>query len=69
MVLDTKLLGIIRRILNDYITCKREQATPQHPLMGDLPKERVESGVKPFKNTGVDYFRPCLVKRSKKKQD
>lgn len=34
--------------------------------MGDLPKERVESGGKLFRNTGVDYFGSYLVKRSKK---
>lgn len=58
--------GMIRQILNDCITCKRDRETPQHPLMGDLPKERVESGGKLFRNTGVDYFGSYLVKRSKK---
>ena len=31
---------------------------PMHPHMGDIPKERVEGNVYPFKNTGVDYFGP-----------
>ena len=34
--------------------------------MGDLSKERVQSEGKPFRNTGVDYFGPYLVKWSKK---
>ena len=54
--------GMIRQILNDYITRKGERAAPQNSLMGDLPKVRVESGGKAFRNTGVDYFGPCLVK-------
>ena len=31
-------------------------------FMGDLPKERVKIGEKPFSNTVVDYFGPSLVK-------
>ena len=31
--------------------------------MGDLPKERVKIGEKPFSNTGVDYVVPYLVKK------
>ena len=52
---------MIRQIPSNCIMCKREQATQPHPLMGDLTKERVESGVKPFRNTGVDYFGPYLI--------
>ena len=33
--------------------------------MGDLPEERLSIAKTPFKNTGVDYFRPYYVKRSK----
>ena len=36
---------------------------PESPLMGDLPKERVKIGEKPFSNTGVDYVVPYLVKK------
>ena len=57
---------MIRQILNYCITCKRDGETPQHLLMGDLPKNRVESGGEPFRNTGVDYFGPYVVKRSTK---
>ena len=38
---------------------------PESPFMGDLPKERVKIGEKPFSNTGVDYFGPYLVKKNR----
>ena len=37
-----------------------------HPLVRKLPKERVESGGKLFRNTGVYYSGPYLLIRSKK---
>ena len=37
----------------------------ESPFMGDLPKERVKIGEKPFSNTGVDYFGPYLVKKNR----
>ena len=33
--------------------------------MGDLPKERLSIGKTPFNNTGVNYFGPYYVKKSK----
>ena len=36
--------------------------------LGDLPKERVKIGEKPFRNTGVDYFKPYLALSKKKKK-
>ena len=38
----------------------------ESPFMGDLPKEMVKIGEKPFSNTGVDYFGPYLVKKIEK---
>ena len=57
--------GMIRRILSNCVKCKKERAMPESPLMGDLPKERVKIGEKPFSNTGVDYFGPYLVKKNR----
>ena len=34
--------------------------------MGDISKERVRIGDKPFLNTGIDYFGPNHVKMKKK---
>ena len=33
--------------------------------MGNLPKEMVKIGEKPFSNTGVDYFGPYLIKKNR----
>ena len=57
--------GMIRRIPGNCVKCKRERAMPESPFMGDLPKERVKIGEKPFSNTGVDYFGPYLVKKNR----
>ena len=34
--------------------------------MGDVPKERVSIGDKPFLNTGIDYFGSYHVKMNEK---
>ena len=41
--------------------CHRQTVKPQQQHMGDLPECRLEPGMV-FKNTGVDYFGPMLVK-------
>ena len=61
--------GMIRQILSNCVKCKKQRAMPESPLMGDLPKERVKIGKKPFSNTGADYFGPYLVKKKIEKQD
>ena len=50
--------GLIRNILRNCVKCINERATPQNNLMGDVPKERVSIGDKPFLNSGIDYFGP-----------
>ena len=42
---------------------------PESPFMGDLPKERVKIGEKPFSNTRVDYFGQHLIRKKIEKQD
>ena len=48
--------GMVRQILGNCIKCKKKKTLPESRFMGDLPKERVKIGEKPFSNTGVDYF-------------
>ena len=58
--------GLTRNIPRNCVRCRNERATPQHNLMGDVPKERVSVGDKPFLNTDLDYFGPYHVKMNKK---
>ena len=50
--------GLIRKILHNFLKCKRDRFLPKPTFMGDLPKERLSIGKTPFNNTGVDYFEP-----------
>ena len=47
--------GLIRKILNEYLYCKRERIKAKTKFMSDLPKYRMLINEKPFTNTGV-YF-------------
>ena len=58
--------GLIRKVLHDCLYCKEERIKPHVPLMSDLPQDRLDIHEKPFQNTGIDFFRPILVKLSKK---
>ena len=58
--------GLIRKVLHDCLYCKEERIKPPVPLMSDLPQDRLDIHEKPFQNTGIDFFRPILVKLSKK---
>lgn len=50
--------------------CKNRKASPESPIMGQLPKCRLEPTVRCFIKTGIDYFGPIhvAVKRSREKR-
>ena len=56
----------VRQMLSRCFFCKRESAKTRHPLMADLPTERVDIGCHTFENVGVDYFGPILVKQGRR---
>ena len=56
----------VKKMLKDCFVCKRETIKTKHPIMADLPKERVDVGSHTFENVGVDYFGPIFVKQNRK---
>ena len=59
-------IGLIRKILSNCFFCKRQNAKPVQPEMANLLNICLQSHVKPFSNTGVDYFGPIQAKTSHK---
>ena len=57
--------GLIRKILHICLRYKWDRVLPKHTVVRDLSNERLSIGKTQFNNTGVDYFGPYYVKRSK----
>ena len=51
----------VKKQLRDCAFCHRRRTTPMPPRMADLPRQRHEPG-RPFKNAGIGFFEPLLVK-------
>lgn len=60
------LRNLLRKRIFRCIQCFKSKATPESPLMADLPSYRVVSA-RPFKEVGVDYAGPFLLKTSKRR--
>lgn len=52
--------NLVRKIVRDCIICTRIRGKTLHPLMGNLPAERLDPGF-PFIRTGVDYTAPIMI--------
>ncbi|XP_045774363.1 uncharacterized protein LOC123873546 [Maniola jurtina] len=52
--------NLARQVVHECILCKRLKGDTLHPLMGNLPKERV-TPTYPFLYCGVDYAGPVLT--------
>ncbi|KAI5735483.1 hypothetical protein M8J77_018916 [Diaphorina citri] len=55
---------LVRKLVQSCTRCFRFDPKSNTPLMGDLPKFRVQE-VKPFTNTGVDFAGPFSITLSK----
>ena len=55
------LRSVLRAVKHNCVTC-RLFTSGKTPQMSDLPTHRVTNNVRPFTNTGVDYFGPFEVK-------
>ncbi|XP_026322804.1 uncharacterized protein LOC113232343, partial [Hyposmocoma kahamanoa] len=54
----------VKKQLRNCVTCRKNNPTKQHQLMGDLPPARVEPAL-PFYHTGVDYTGFIDIKANK----
>ena len=52
----------VKEQLRNCSFCRRRRTIPAPPRMADLPSQRLEAD-RPFKNVGIDFFGPLLVKR------
>ncbi|XP_057290264.1 uncharacterized protein LOC130612948 [Hydractinia symbiolongicarpus] len=58
--------SFVKNLTNACTYCKSKKIKPMSPLMGDLPIDRLAVGEPPFNRSGVDYFGPMIVRRSKR---
>lgn len=58
--------SVIRHIIFKCVPCATHRASIPSPVMGDLPKSRVQS-VRPFSNVGIDYAGPLAIKEGKRR--
>lgn len=56
--------NLATKIIKQCVTCFRSNPKPIQPIMGQLPKFRVQPA-SPFNTTGVDYAGPLLIKDRK----
>lgn len=51
-VIDVR--AVVQRVKRSCQLCKILRAKPMMPVMGELPSQRVDFGVKPFADVGLD---------------
>ncbi|XP_075164705.1 uncharacterized protein LOC142237217 [Haematobia irritans] len=61
-----QIRSLLRKIISNCMICRIKNANPVAPLMGQLPLDRLEPNVDPFKYTGLDYFGPINVANGRK---
>ncbi|XP_008183125.1 uncharacterized protein LOC103309446 [Acyrthosiphon pisum] len=57
----TRGRSIARSVVRQCVICKRARPTFDQPIMGSLPKQRVQHS-RPFTTTGVDFAGPLIIK-------
>jgi hypothetical protein len=58
--------SVIRHIIFKCVPCATYRASIPSPVMGDLPKSRVQS-IRPFSNVGIDCAGPFAIKEGKRR--
>lgn len=57
----------VRKIIHQCVTCFKAHPKSVSPIMGNLPKFRVDQTTRCFENCGVDYAGPFLLKLSNRR--
>ena len=60
--------NLVRKTVNDCLTCRRLRQYSYTTLMADLPPERLKLFSPPFTTTGVDLFCPFYLKYGRNKK-
>lgn len=60
--------SLARKTVYNCIRCFKTKPQSLSHIMGELPKHRVQPGLRPFINTGVDYCGPVFIKRAGRSQ-
>ena len=55
--------SLIKKLVLNSVGCNRFNVKPQYPLMGDLPKERVDVPKKAFESVEIDFAGPFLCRK------
>ena len=50
--------NLVRKMIMNCVNCHRFNSKPVFPLMGDLPKTRVDPPIKAFEDVGLDFAGP-----------
>ncbi|XP_055614693.1 uncharacterized protein LOC129761014 [Uranotaenia lowii] len=62
------LKALYKTVRKNCQMCKNDSATPQPPLMSDLPLCRLAAFNRPFSYIGIDYFGPMIIKNGRKQE-
>ena len=60
--------AVVRKILRKCTQCQRQNAKRGEQMMASLPVYHVTPDEPPFSSTGIEYFGPILVKRSRSEE-
>ena len=60
--------NLIRKIVRNCVSCCRFQTRANNPLMGDLPKERIDVPLRAFQDIDIDFEGPFLCKTGGSKE-
>jgi len=55
-------MSAIKRVFRSCLKCQKRNVKRAETRMGDLPGFRVNSQLRPFHHTGLDYFCPMIIK-------